>query len=301
MNERGVSPAGSLLTGDFPTEPDLLCFNARGTRLAVTSEGADRVLVFDPHAGREVARLTGLGRVRTLQFLSPEVLLVTHGGVCTRWDLRTRTRANLWEEKDGGEYSALVSPNGRVLAVGGPIDMALYSVARQSLLRRVQSRLIVPTHPVAFSPGGRYLAARHWVAESRTSLLLIWDAHTGRRLRTFEDSAEWVFAFRGDTLTLATSDGGTVRLYEPDGGEDPVMTYALGGAVAVRFAEGERTLEALLGDGSVVRLQGRRRRVLRRPSHPAAVELSYKRASADWSLLAGASRDGVFVWTADGG
>src|SRR5438876_11444620 len=106
MSNRGVPAAGLFLATDFGRREDadfdlgdpLLAINAGGTRVAVSREDADRILVFDLPSGREVARAADLRRVSDVRFLTDDVLLLTHFGGCFRWDLRRGGRELLSEQ-----------------------------------------------------------------------------------------------------------------------------------------------------------------------------------------------------------
>jgi hypothetical protein len=293
MVDRGAKSEGILLATDFPGPDDTdhtLVFNARGTRLAAACGAAQHVLVFDPRSGREVARLGKLPCLSSLAFLSPEVLLIAQHhhykgerqrpGRCVRWDLRRGSHEIVLE----GAYllNVAVSPNGRVVAIGGnegPVPG--YGGSWNTL----------------FSCGGRYVAANVADEMGKQDLITVWNALDGRRQRTFEaaQSARLV-GFRGDTLTLAV--GGShhgLLLYKEDEGEEPAATYPLDDyANAVQFRS--RAIAVLLDRGGLVFLQAETGRIQRQRTPPADRVLRYATPSADWSTFAAATEGGVFVW-----
>jgi WD40 repeat protein len=309
MVDRGAKDEGRLLATDFPGPDDaahLLAFNARGTRLAVgwDHRAADRVLVFDPRSGREVARLEHLPFVSSLAFLSSEVLLIgqqhhyqgekQRPGRCVRCDLRRGSREIVLEQKD--LRNVAVSPNGRVVAMSEGAGLVLYDAARWQVRHR-----LTPLYGyggawnTVFSCGGRYVAASLY--GSHGDLIAVWSAQDGRRQRTFEAAqCARVLGFCEDTLTLAV--GGShdnLLLYEENQGEEPAAIYRLEDyARAVQFHG--RTLAVLLDSGGVCFLQADTGRAQKRVLPPADHVLRYAEASADWSLVAAAVAGGVFVW-----
>jgi hypothetical protein len=300
---------GSGLFVPLPLRPQghkLLALNRRGTRLAVACEHSDYVQVLDPRNGREVTRCTGFNRISYVEFLSADVLLVTTSRGCFRCDLRREGRDLLSSE--ACPTRTAVSPNGRVLAVGVHGGIDLYDVRKGRVLRRLGTGFMY--RPVgtraAFSARGRYVAAQLSDGDYQPMLVGVWDARDGRRQRVFDTEAN-ALTFRGDTLTLAVADDhGTIQLYEPDRGEEPARQFQVNDpwqgvcGAALQFRGGGRMLAVLMGNGVLAQVETAKGRVLRREPPPAGCKpLESAVASADWSLLAGLTEDGVVVWPGD--
>jgi hypothetical protein len=314
MADRGALAMGLFLATDFAPAVDLpsgwgpevewlLAFNARATRLAVSYRYGKHLLVFNPRSGREVARLADFKYLQGLAFLSTEVLLVTYSGGCTRCDLRRGGRAALWEG-DVQPSTLAVSPNGRDVAIGLYPGLVVLDTVKQEVRCRMRAGLARgsdgygPRYAPAFSAGGRYVAADLHQDQRGHHLVVVWDAHTGRRQRIFDADAT-ALAFRDDTLALAVADDscGEIQLYEPDQGEEPVARfrgYSL--ARALQFRDGGRSLGVLGYDGSLSLLSAENGAVLQRAAPSAGRELTWAVPSADWSLFAAATQGGVVIW-----
>jgi hypothetical protein len=297
-----------VLVTDFAGEVDLLAFNPRGTRLAVGSSGANHVLIVDPHAGQEMGRIEKLRNVRALGFLSSEVLLVVHSGVCVRYDLRNRALTPVWQEDNRNAaypkfaFGILASPDGRVVALGINYGgMLIYDVTRRRARHSLETRLAVVPEPLAFSTDGRYVVFQLYAEERRGRVLVILDTKTGRRQRTYEVGFAQAIAFQGESIGVIDYDRGKTYLYEFAAGEDPVAEFPTGCGAGLRFAEGDRTLELLGQDGSLLRLRRGKSRVVRPASAPAGwMDLAHFVPSPDWSLLAGNLENKVVIWRVDG-
>jgi hypothetical protein len=291
-----------FIARDFPPEKDrLLAFNPRGTRLAVFCQDTDHVQVLDTRSGEEVARCTDFVRISSIVFLSAEVLLVAAYGGCFRCNLRRGGRELLSPE--GWQTSATVHQDGRVLAIGVRGGLVLYDLVK----RKVRHRVCTAFDPdyvgdrVAFSAGGRYLAADLSARWRGMGIVVIWDAQTLRRQRVFDTLAD-ALAFREDTLALAvSSDSGCIELYEPDQGEEPAtrffFDYSLPGTM--EFRDKGQKLAVLMSGGEFIQLATSTGSMERRLSPPANYKLDSAVSCADWSLFAGATDNGVVIWPGD--
>jgi hypothetical protein len=306
----GAGDAGLFVPFAFPQKDDdrpLLALNPRGTRVAISWEGADSVQVIDARTGRAVRSFTGLDYVHGVAFLSATVLLVTTDKGCVRFDLARSGRKVLLSESGLGSINA--GPNGRIVALGVERGLVLYDTRKGQVLHRLKTDLADRTSdPVmgrraAFSAGGRYVAALLTEGYYRAYLVVIWEVRTGRRQRVF-DALAHALAFRDDTLSLAVADDwGYLKVYEPDQGEEPAVEFKYKEvdylARAMRFQAGGRTLEILLDKGSVIRVVARTGRVQGQTEPPARDGLYRAVASADWSVFAAATQDGIVVWPSD--
>jgi WD40 repeat protein len=294
-----------VLTPDLDQPVTMAAFNGPGTRFAVTHWNANRVLIFDPHTGQEVGRVKKLNNVRGVNFLSPDVVLVVADGVCWRHDLRTGRRALLWQEKGKWAYgTTLVSPDGRVVAIGSHNCLDLYDVARGRVRHRFHTEFADIPYARGFSADGRRVAVELHLEALHDRLLVVWDVKTGKRLRTYEVRYILGLTLRGDTLAVTDPDrsfNGSLCLFDLREGEDPVAEYKGLWGQALRFGEDERTFELLGDDGSMTRLRRGRSRVVFRANPPDRWDYAENKwVSPDWSLLAGALEDRVLVWRGPG-
>jgi hypothetical protein len=305
VQQQDDAESSLVLSTDFNGEDDLLAFNPRSTCLAVGSF-ADHVLLIEPHTGREIGRIRNL-RVSSLSWLSSEILLVVHDGNCSRYDLRKRQLVPVWSQpnRENAAYplfvqGALASPDGRLVALGTTYGrMLLYDVTRRRVRHSLQTRLTNVAGPMAFSTEGRQVGFSLYKQECNFRGLMIVDTKTGRRLRTYEVGFPQAVAFQGESIGVIDGDYGKTYLYELTGGEDPVEEFP-GCGVALRFAEGTRTLELLGQDGSLLRLRRGKSRVLRLASAPAwCEELAHVVASPDWLFLAAHLENKVIIRRTD--
>jgi hypothetical protein len=295
-----------VLTTDFTGDANLMAFNPRGTRLAVASPDGDHVLIFDPHTGRESGCLQKVRGVVQMAFLAPEVLLLVHGEVCSRYDLRKRQLATIWRDDKAayprGAYGALASPDGQVVAVGATSGrMMLYQVARHRVRHTGRTYLGTWPHPAAFSTDSRYAVFRLAAEENGGRVLLVLDAATGRRLRTYEVGSTLAVACHGGRLAVIDDLWKETKLYELEGGEDPVAVFPVGFGLGLRFVGATDSVEVLALDGSVQRLRkGKCSAVRPACTPPCFHDLVHFVPSPDWSLMAANKENQVVVWHADG-
>src|SRR5207244_4082063 len=71
-----------------------------------------------------------------------------------------------------------------------------------------------PFHSAAISPDGQVLAS------GQASGVKLWDAVTGKELRTLDATATYYTAFSPDGTMLATSHPGTIKLWEIPSGKE---------------------------------------------------------------------------------
>jgi hypothetical protein len=305
MQEHDGANSAVVLATDLQGEIDLLAFSPCGNRLAVSSYGTNDVLIVDPHTGRQIGRIEKLSSMRALTFLSSDVLLMVHSGVCWRYDLRKQELATLWQADNTNAanlaFGVLASPDGRVVALGiNRGSMVLYDVKRQCVRHLLETQLAVVPRPLTFSTDGRFVVFEMYADERSGRVLVIFDTKTGRRQRTYEVQFAQAIAFAGESLGVIDYDRGATYLYELAEGEDPVAEFPMSCGAGLRFA-GEKTLELLGQDGSLHRLRGGKSRVVRPASVPAdwRDELYHFVPSPDWSLLAGTTQNKVVVWRTD--
>jgi hypothetical protein len=288
-----------------------VALNPSGTQLAVSCEDAEHVLVFDPHSGRRVGRAMGFRGVYRLCFLSDQELLVTHRDGCHRWEVGPGRRRRPRPAPDGWQASATLSPDGRLLAVGGTGDLFLCDPRSERLVRRLAPIYACggygPRCPPAFSAGGRYVAADFHGSDRGPDFVAVWDARTGQRQRIFDSYAD-ALAFRGDTLALAVgeSEGRGVSLFEPEHGEEPAVRFEVEHhPFALQFRDEGRTLAVLMAGGGFVQFDAVTGAVVKRTPPPAEMDPATAEyvlrvaVDADWTCFAGVVEAKVVIWPGD--
>jgi DNA-binding SARP family transcriptional activator/WD40 repeat protein len=121
-----------------------------------------------------------------------------------------------------GAFAADLSPDGSTFAVTTASKVVLYDTAT-----------LEPRSTVLRGPAGDYLDAIEYshdgsmlAAVTRQGGLVVWDADTGERLRSFsEPAASWAIAFSSDDKTLFSTGGG-VRAWDLTGGRELFSTGA---------------------------------------------------------------------------
>jgi WD40 repeat protein len=300
MESSDAGSSGRFVPFAFPEEGErLLALNPRCTRLAVSCEDTDFVQVFDPRSGRKVKRCKDFYRVFSLEFLSDDVLLVASARGCFRCDLRRGGGRDVLPS-EGWQWRTTVSPDRRVIAVGGQGTLALYDAGTGQLVRRLWTNFTYnhSSGCAAFSADGRYVATG-LRAGREAPLVVVWDAHTGRRQRVFDTEA-FALAFRGDALSLAVALDGAIYLYEADQGEAPATELKVAGlADALQSRDQGRALAALMSGGGFAQVRADTGEVMRSLPPPAEAKPREVVPSPDWSLFAGATADGVVLWPGD--
>ena len=227
-----------------------VAYSPDGKRLAVASSIG--VWLYDAEMGAELDLLTGHAYyawvenyaqpyVRNVSF-SPdgETLLSRYiDGKAVVWDTVT---GELLNRLGGGDVISF-SPDGRILASGGSGagwgSIRFYDVTTGEYLRTIDDKRTVERNDqlnlrigtsvsrsgiygsvrsLSFRPDGRTLASG-----LSDGTIRIWEADTGKLLRTFMGHASGVenIAFHPDSKTLASSGrlDGTLRIWEADTGE----------------------------------------------------------------------------------
>jgi WD40 repeat protein len=238
--------------------------------------GSEALKLWDVASGRELRTLSGESSAVTAVAVSPDGRAIVSGGL----DLTI----NLWDDTNGrrlrtlnghSEYVKAVafSPDGRTIVSGSKDKtLKLWDVASGRELRTLSGHTSA-VNAVAFSPDGRTIVS----SGDRTILgsmdtrscsgennLKLWDAASGRELRTFNEHSCWIYAvaFSPDGHTIVSSavayaqDGrsidtnsGILRLWDAVSGREIRSFNANSNGVnAVAFSPDGRTIVSGGGD-----------------------------------------------------
>jgi RNA polymerase sigma factor (sigma-70 family) len=138
-----------------------------------------------------------------------------------------------------GVYSVAYSPDGQLLASGGPDGTIRIWEARTGReLRRCVGH--ADTYALLFSPNGKWLASRTLSSPNgEEKIVRIWDVDSGKELHQLKgDGYVFSTAFSPDSKVLASAGSGTmVRLWDPATGEVlRTLEGHKGGITAVAFS-----------------------------------------------------------------
>jgi RNA polymerase sigma factor (sigma-70 family) len=189
-------------------------------QLAASAGGDGMLILWDLVKGKEQQRLQGhLGEVRAAALVPGGKLLASASTDQTvrLWDLTTGQEVGLLKaEAKGLLYSLAVTPDGKTLAAGDYHNGNIYvwDLASRKLTHtlKLSEQIGHGVMCLAFSPDGKVLAAGETVLNARAgpdhpSLISLWDAATGRKLRDFPAHGHAVesLAFSPDGTCLAST------------------------------------------------------------------------------------------------
>jgi hypothetical protein len=176
------------------------------------------------------------GRPHVVRFSAGGGLVVAGGGVggqsgrASVWSVRNGRRIRTVGEELDVVLAADVSPDQRLVAIGGPQKVVrVYSLETGEKLHDLGKHTdwILAA---AFSPDGALLATA-----DRGGNVVVWEAATGRDFLALQahPAAVTSLAWRGDSNVLATGcDDGQIRLWELENGSQVKAWGAHGGGVA---------------------------------------------------------------------
>jgi sugar lactone lactonase YvrE/tRNA A-37 threonylcarbamoyl transferase component Bud32 len=192
-----------------------MAFSPDGRRLAsagVNWAKTAEVTVWDVGTGQKLHTLTGpTGPISwvTCMAFSPDGRRLVSASVT----LEELGEVKLWDADTGQELRTLTghtdqvtrmafSPDGQSLALTSGIEVKVWNPTRRELRSLQHTDRVLC---VAYSPDGRFLASAGW-----NGTVKLWDAATGRELRTFTGHTEAVTSvtFSPDGQRLASASGG---------------------------------------------------------------------------------------------
>lgn len=176
------------------------------------------------------------GRPHAVRFSARGGLVIAGGGVGGQsgrvaiWDVKSGRRIRTVGDELDAVLAADISPNQRLVALGGPQKVArIWSVETGEKLHDLGKHTdwILAA---AFSPDGALLATA-----DRAGNVFVWESATGRDYLSIpaHPAAVTAVAWRGDSNLLATAcEDGQLRFWEPENGTLVKAIPAHGGGVA---------------------------------------------------------------------
>jgi WD40 repeat protein/class 3 adenylate cyclase len=262
--------------------------------------------VWDAATGDEVLTVTHGSVVASAAF-GPDGTYVATGGTDGKarvWDTATGSLVHVLSAYGGGSCICDVefSPNGRHLITGGSEDSLLWDIGHQGSREQATVGGDDFMNSVTYSPDGSLL-----LTTSSDGVATLWDASSGRAVRTFPDhDASWDAAFGPDGRSFVTSgiqgspvlwdvtSGGATRVLDVEGWIASVAVSPDGTTIATAVGIAGQQTALVLWDAS----SGERVTTL--DEDPG--EIDDLEFSPDGTLLAGASAtENVTVWELSSG
>jgi len=149
--------------------------------------------------------------IRGKTAISPDgTLLAVSGTTVKLWKIPEGRFVRRFEgEGGGGLVKPAFSPDGNLLAAGGPVGtVKLWRISDGSLIRTFQASSD-NTRSVVFSPDGKLLASGGIEKLYERNVIKIWQLSDGKLLRTFDDGKGFVeaLAFSNDSRMLVSGSG----------------------------------------------------------------------------------------------
>jgi eukaryotic-like serine/threonine-protein kinase len=288
-----------------------LAFSPDGRRLASGST-SNTVKVWDVPSGGLVYTLSGHAQPILSVAFSPDGRRLVSAGRDRKvlvWDLASDESSELtpryvFPNLSVGVWCAALSPDGRRLAVGGPMSdgkVRVYDVATGQLHLPLDGHIRVVS--VAFSPDGRRIASA-----GLDKMVRLWDATTGQEILTLRGHADLVgrvlFSPDGQRLASASADG-MVRVWDAspfdESADRRVLTVREDGGViyGLAFSPDSRQL-ASAGSDSAVKIRDAEtgRELLLRRGHKGPVfSVAFgPDPKGPYRLLSGSNDQTVKLW-----
>ncbi len=186
-----------------------------GTQLAFATGGSGHMLVYDVVRGEYInndkEKDVALGTGITALEWSPDGQVVGFMGATTPvslWQL-SAVRQNkflLTEEAVGSPlYSVSFSRDGKEVAVGSLKTIRIYNFETEKLTRTTEAA----AYSVAYSPDGKMLASA-----PQNGVVQLWEADTGKLIKTLTGSATSSLSWSADSKLLATTTYTTAVVWD---------------------------------------------------------------------------------------
>ncbi|MCY3743657.1 MAG: trypsin-like peptidase domain-containing protein [Candidatus Poribacteria bacterium] len=268
-----------------------IAYSPEGSRLAVA--GSIGVWIYDARTGKELALLTGhTGTVFSVS-LSPDGSTLASGAqdsTIRLWDVSTGRHLQTLTGHTDFVNSVSFSPDGNTIASGGRDKIIRLWDPHTGKHKQTSTGHLGFVRIVSFSPDG------NTIASGNDEGICLWDANTGRHIRTLRTGFVNSVSFSPDGEMLASSEGlydKTIRLWDVNTGVN--LRILTGDAVSVAFSPDGETLAT--GSRREIRLwdarTGRHQQTLK--GHTGWV--SSVVFSSDGETLASRSEDGTIrLW-----
>jgi WD40 repeat protein/serine/threonine protein kinase len=236
-----------------------VAFTRDGRMLA--SGGHDGTIrLWEVATGREVRTLTAESDpIYCVAFRRDARILAagSDSGLVTLWEVATNQPIRTFTAHEARVFRLAFSPDGRRLATAGQ-SLKLWDVEKPSqeqLLRELRSgEGVILT--VAFSPDGRLMASTRQSGAAGTDAIDLWDADTGKRLRTMPSAnrasiEDIAFHPDGHRMACAEQFEGVVILDVETGRETGRLAGHAGAVRHVAYSADGRVLASAGDDGQI--------------------------------------------------
>ncbi len=239
------------------------------------------------------------GEIYTIAFSVNGELLLAGGGVegdsgrVVVWNVRKAERAGVYGEEYDTILAADVSPDHKMIALGGPSKkVKVYSLADGALLYKLEDHTDWITS-LKFSPDGELLATA-----DRAGGLLLWQAANGRAVEALRGHTGALndLGYSADSTLLASAGAdGTVRIWDTwQYKQNASIAAHPGGALSVAFSAANE-LVTTGSDGLTKRWDVTGKNL---PTYEKLADWGYQArfGNADALVLAGTWTGDVSVW-----